>query len=460
MAVASLPLGEVTELTAVIPSLVAALASVVGVVAIATHLWDRRAGLLAGLVLATSPPLFAFGHVALPDMMLGCWMLWALYWFVRASRAGWPRGPLAGFYLCVGLAVASKGPAGYAALAGAIVAVLGTEGARGLLRLRPALGLVILALCAIPWLVPYHLESGGQFEGAVLVGHYGSWYFRGTLVDRLVHSASALVSFFPWTPFLVAAPWSWRRAPDRGRRALTLWTVTLWVLLGASGTPRARYLVPLYPLFALLAAEFLARAAARGATRPLRVAAGVFCAGALAAAATVLSPPPWIFGAEGSALFPAARWEQALAVAIVMLGGLGACWLARRGAFDAMSISVASTIGAILLLTGVMYPARYERDNDVRPLAAAAAAHTSPGTAVIAHPDLRLSYDFYLRRPVVEVAPDAQMHALLADGRGRTLITRLDRWHGLAPYANPSWRVLLTHAVAGRAMIVVWSPPS
>ncbi len=458
IAVASLPAGRVTELSAAIPAVLAALAAVAGVVAIATLLWGRRAGLLAGLILATAPPYFAFGHVALPDMMLGSWMVWSLYWFLRAWRSQWAAGPLAGFYLCVGLAVASKGPAGYAALGGAVVAVLGTEGARGLARLRPGFGLLILALCAIPWIVPYHLQSRGQFEGEVLVGHYANWYFRGAILDRLLRTGSALVSFFPWVVFLAAAPWWWRRAPDPGRRGVGLWTLTVWLLLGFSGTPRARYLVPVYPLFALLTAEFLARSGEREHGRPLRVAAAVFCVGALGAAVATIVPPPWIFGAEDSALFPEAPWERALAVGVVVLGGAVAYLLARHEAFDAMAVAVAVTVGGILVLTGAMYPARYRRDNDVRPLTAAVASHAPPGTAVVGHPDLRLSYDFYLRRPVTEVASGEKMLTLLANSPGQVIITSRERWLGLAPRAGPSWRVLANATVGGREMVVVGSP--
>lgn len=457
IALVSLPAGRVTELTAAIPAIVSALAAVAGVAAIATLLWGRRAGLMAGLILATVPPLFAFGHVALPDMMLGSWMVWSLYWFLRAQRSGWVAGPLAGFYACVGLAVASKGPPGYAALAGGLVAVVGTEGARGLARLRPALGLLILALCAIPWIVPYHLESRGEFASTVLVDHYMTWYFRGGLLDRLSGTGSALANFFPWVIFLAAAPWWWRRAPDPGRRAVGLWTLTVWVWLGFSGTLRARYLLPVYPLFALLTAEFVARGGERGGGRPLRAAAAVFCASAIGVAVALIVPPPWVFGAEDAALFPEAPWERALMIVTLVLGGAVTYGLARRGAFDAMVVAVAVTLGAILILMGVMYPARYRRDNDVRPLTDAAAAFAAPGAAVIAHPGARLSYDVYLRRPLVEVKPVEATLAMLARSPGQVLITSRERWLGLAPRAGPSWRVLAAHTVAGREMVVVGS---
>ncbi len=445
-----------TELTAAIPAVLFAVAAVGAVVAVGKLLWGWRAGLVAGLILATAPPLFVFGHLAPPDMMLASWMTWSLYWYLRAWRSGWTRAPLIGFYLCVGLAVASKGPAGYAALAGALAATVGTEGIRGLGRVRPVLGLLILALCALPWLVPYHLQSQGQFDGHVLAGHYVTWYFHGALLERIWRPAGALVSFLPWTIFLAVAPWWWRGAPDAGRRAVGFWALALGLLLGFSGTPRARYLVPVYPLFALLTGEFLARAESRDRGPVVRVAAALFAFVAIAWSVGVIFPPLRV--GERSAFFPDAPWEQAIGVAVALLGGVATWLLARRGAFGAMVVMAALSLAGLLVLNGVAYPPRYARDNDVRPLAAAAAAYTEPGVPVIGYPDLRLSYDFYLRRPVVEIASDAQMMMLLGAPPRQAVIMPRERWRVLAPGAGPSWRVLAARTVGRREMVVVGGP--
>ncbi|MBI4271650.1 MAG: glycosyltransferase family 39 protein [Candidatus Rokubacteria bacterium] len=458
IALVSWPVGRVTELTAAIPTILAALGSVGAVVAIGRLLWGWRAGLLAGLILATSPPFFAFGHVALPDMMLANWMTWSIYWLLRAWRSDWAWPPLAGFYVCIGLAVASKGPAGYAALAAGLVALLGTEGVRGLRRLRLVRGLVILALCATPWLASYHLVSRGRFEGEVLAGHYVTWYLRGDPLDRISQLVQPVVSFLPWAIFLVATPWWWRRRPEAGRRLLWLWTVPLWLLLGLSGTSRARYFVPVYPLFALLTAEFLARAGARGGGSAARAAAAAFAAGAAAVAVGMIVLPPTVVGRENMAFLPEAPWERAGAAALALLGGAVAWLLARRGAFSSMAVAAALALGGLLVLVGVTYPPRHARDNDVRALTAVAGAHTDPGAAVIGHPDLRLSYDFYLGRPVAEIGPTPAVVSLLATPPRQAVIMSAGRWQELAPLAGPSWRLLTSRRVGGREVVVVGRP--
>jgi 4-amino-4-deoxy-L-arabinose transferase-like glycosyltransferase len=456
---ASLPAGRVSELSAALPSVLSALAAVAAVLAIGTRLWGRRAGLLAGLIAATAPPFFAFGHLTIPDMMLAAGLTWALYWFLRAESSGWARGPLAGFYVCVALAVGTKGPPGYAALAAAAITVLGTEGRRALARLRPALGLLILALAALPWIVPYYVQSHGQFRSDVLVRHYGVWLFRGSLLARVEGVAQTLVSFLPWSIFLVAAAWAWRRAPDEGRRRIALWTGALWALLVFTGIPRAHYLLPVYPLLALLTAEPLARARADGSPRPLRIAAAVASIYAVGVALALIVRPTLLAHGEDATLLPDAGWERGVVAVILVGGAIATGLLGRRRAWVAMTVAVALSLAGTLVLTGIRYPARLARDYDVRPLAAAAAGHVGPDGTVFGYPDLRLAYDFYLRRPVVELATVDRVLRLLASPEpGQVLITSRERWRDLSSRARSPWRVLATRTLDGHEIVVVGSP--
>jgi len=460
IAVASLPGGRVSELSGAIPAVFSAVAAVGAVVAIGTLLWGGQAGLLAGLILTTALPFFTYGHLAIPDMMVGAFLAWSLYWFLRARRSDWAVGPLVGFYLFVALAIATKGPPGYAALAAAVVTILGTDGPRGLVRLRPVLGLSILALCALPWIVPYQLQSHGEFASQVLAEEYGTRFLRGSVLGRPARLGDPLVAFFPWTIFLVAAPWWWRRVPDDGRRRVVLWTVTLWLLFVLSAPPQDHYLVPLYPLFALLTAEFLARGGAPEGRRPLRVAAAASLVCAVAGALALIVRPNLLHAAHNIAYFPDAWWERGFAAAVVVVGGTVAYLFARREAWAAMTVAGALTLAPIIVLAGVGYPARYARAHDVRPLATAAASHLAPGGTVVAYPDLPLSYDFYLRRPVVEIESVERMLAMLASPTpGQVVIMSGKDWRALIARAPSSWRVLSTDTVDGKKIVVVGSPP-
>src|SRR5215468_406113 len=100
IALASLPAGHVTELTAAVPSLVSALAGVAAVFAIGRRLWSVRAGILAGLILTTTLNYFVFAQQSLADVMMTGAMVWALYFLIRIRDGGSLRS-VVGFYACV-----------------------------------------------------------------------------------------------------------------------------------------------------------------------------------------------------------------------------------------------------------------------------------------------------------------------------------------------------------------------
>jgi len=118
---------------------IASLVGVIGVIAIGHLLWGWWTGVVAGLVLVTTPFHFEMSHQVLPDLMLNAWLVWALYWLLRAQRGGWRLGPLLAFYACLTGGLLSKGPQALAALAAAGVAIAVSDGPATLRRMRPLL---------------------------------------------------------------------------------------------------------------------------------------------------------------------------------------------------------------------------------------------------------------------------------------------------------------------------------
>src|SRR5207245_6740847 len=114
---------------------------------------------------------------------------------------------------------------------------------------------------------------------------------------------------------------------------------------------------------------------------------------------------------------------------------LAAVVAARRAAFARGGLVVALGIGAILLIEGARYPARFAREFDVRPIAAAAQALTPPGSAVRVYPDIWLTYDFYLRRPVVELDRGRVEQLLSGSASGAVIMSRKS-WTGLQDHAH------------------------
>jgi 4-amino-4-deoxy-L-arabinose transferase-like glycosyltransferase len=453
IALASLPSGHVSEFTAALPSIVSAIAGVAGVIAIGSLLWGVRAGAMAGLVLATTPNYFVFAHRSLADVMMTAFMVWALYFLLRARRDGDP-GSLFGFYACLGGAMLSKGPPGLAAVVAAGVATWLEGGRSALQKLRPALGALILVVLALPWVVPYLIAARPAFVHEVLIGEYAQW-FLGThgLAYRMAHMPSVLLYFLPWTLFLPAAVVWWRRSGrDDGRRYVLWWTITLWTLVGLSGIYRDRYYLPVYPGLAILAGEFFARAVPRVVRRESRLGSIAFVVMMIALLIAMVFPPS--LSGEGPVYMPDVAWERVLIGCLAAIGAVGVVFAKRRDTLVGLGVLIALVVGATLAIEGHTSPARRARYYDVPTLGAVATAHTPPDAIVFGYPDLSLEYDVYVRRRIVEIDPEELVRLLAKPSRDVVIMTRR-RWAALASKVAPAWHVLESRTVGGVDIVVV-----
>jgi 4-amino-4-deoxy-L-arabinose transferase-like glycosyltransferase len=439
VAVFALPWGVVTDANAPIASVVSALAGLLAVFAIGRLLWGASAGLAAALVLATSPFYFFMAHQVLTDMMLTAWMSWALYFFLAASRSQHPLWPLLGFYLCAAGGLATKGPAALMVLVAAVAATLSTDRLGGLKRLKLPLGLAVIVLTALPWLLPYLLQRERSYGRAVVMTDYLGWYFRSAVVSRLEAVAGHLARFLPWGFFILPAAWWWTRDRDVDRRRLLVWAATLIVLLSLSGEQRARYFLPLWPVFALLVADFFVGAAER-ARRLLTGAAVLYLLLMIGTAGFVL----WGRASGPDAVFlPVASWERGIVAGALVAGAaLALLSLQVEQGGLAASIWIATGLGVALAVTAVCYPPRFAKVNDYPGVTSRIAARLDADAPLLAYPDANLAWDFYLRHPVREVRSEGEATALLAAPPKARLLIRAEDWQRLKTQADPAWHVL------------------
>jgi 4-amino-4-deoxy-L-arabinose transferase-like glycosyltransferase len=459
VAVVSLPFGRVSEATAAIPPVIASLVGVIGVIMIGRLLWSWWTGVVAGLVLVTTPFHFEMSHQVLPDLMLNAWLVWALYWLLRAQRSGWPLGHLLAFYGCLTGGLLSKGPQALAALAAAGVAIAVTDGVAGVRRMRPLLGgaLMLVAAAAV-WLGPYSAASAGHFGDRVLVGHYLTWYLLGPMLSRLGALATPVLAFLPWMVFVVAAPLWWREAPSTDRRRLLAWTATLWLLAAVSGNARARYLLPVFPGLALLTAEFLTASVAGRALRALRVAAYSAAGVAIVTVAVITTPLAKRLAGPEHPYVPTGRWEQ-IAIAVLALGAASALIVAaRRGAPGTGALGLALGMAGVLVIMGITYPVRYTRALDLRPMAAAVAANVPPSGTLLGYPDVRLAYNFYVRRNIIETRDATDVRTRVATAPPDAILVSADRWRALGLPDAAAWRMLASSRLGGRTFLLVGRP--
>ncbi len=176
IAAISLLHGRVTEATAQVPVVLAAIGAVLFTFLLGDRLFGRRAGLWAALILTTSYDFFAQSQAILPDMFVVAFTTVSAYAFWRAVVEPPARGALLVFYAGLTFGVFAKGPVGLLPLLVGAAWIWTEHGPRGLGRLWSPLGLVVFVVVTTVWLGPF-LASGSQsFAEKVVWEDWLVWY--------------------------------------------------------------------------------------------------------------------------------------------------------------------------------------------------------------------------------------------------------------------------------------------
>jgi 4-amino-4-deoxy-L-arabinose transferase-like glycosyltransferase len=454
IALCSWPGGHVTQLTAVVPSVLAAIATVVLVYLIGRDLFGADAGRCAALVVATTQGLFEHAHLALPDALMTCFITASLWMLVRMAQ-GRPGPWWIGFYGLAGVAFWAKGPAGLLPLAVAFVYGAVTRSRRSW-SLRLSTGLPLVGAAVGAWWLLGALSSSQALAHAVATDNLAWYRPQGRSLSAVTAPLrNAFAVLFPWVllvPFALAA--AFRASEEGGERdrlrLLLLWAGVITVLVGLSNQQRLRYYLPLVAPVALLVGWWL-----RGpAGKPRRIgripwrlslgAALVLIAATVASGRRVswslvreLPAPPLLIVALIGAL---------AIIGAALLHGARHQWPPR--AFAAM------WIGSALWLVGTQ---QWELERDrragdyahlaslVRPLL------TDPGAvAAWGMPELPLA--FYAARPVISVGSEVELRDVLAREPRATVLATAANWSRLDERDRFT---LLTRARAASREVVV-----
>ena len=248
--------------------------------------FGARAGLYAGLAMATSVGLFLFTRILIPDSILTLCITVALWSLLRALDEGEARpgrwalamwGAMGTGLLLKGL-IAAVFPVG-----AGLIYLCGTRqlfSRNAWRRLRPAAGVGLLLAIAAPWHVlatlrnpPYfdftmHSESGSYhgffwfyFINEHVLRFLNLRYPRDyNTVPRLWFWLFHLLWLFPWSAYLPAAVKLSYGQADRASRTRLMalgWAGFILVFFTFS-TTQEYYSMPCYPALALLAGSAMA----------------------------------------------------------------------------------------------------------------------------------------------------------------------------------------------------------
>ncbi len=250
--------GGVNEITLRLPSVLAGAATVALTALLGSALFSPIAGLVSAGILATSWQFAYLGTHARVDMLFAFFILLGFYcvwkvWQAEDDAGCLKAGTLAG--VSFGCAVLTKGPLGllYPLLALALYQFWTRPGRIPYTRLAG-----IPLFMGLLWAIGAAVEGGETFRNMV---------YQETVARVFGDTPAALheepfyyylpklfVDFSPWSVFLPLALWTgWRshRNDNRWRYPFVLFT-SLFVMLSLFPGKRGDYLLPVYPMIALL----------------------------------------------------------------------------------------------------------------------------------------------------------------------------------------------------------------
>ncbi len=339
-----------------LPSLFAALLAVLLAGRLGAGLFGPRAGLGAGLLLATCALLSFESRMAKIDACLLATVIIAQGALMQAylSRVrGAGRVNAAVFWAAVGVGLLLKGPIVLIVSGTTVLAlVIADRRAGWLARLHAGWGVLIALAIAAPWFVAIGLKThGGFFDKAVrqnLLGkvgrgeqHHGEPAGYYLLLFNLTFWPGALGAAF-------APPWIWRMRKRAEVRFLLAWIAPTWVLYEAIGTKLPHYVLPLYPAIALLAAgAAVARPPPSSCPRWLRWAAWAYAGLWLVVSAALAALGPWLIWRYELRFDPIAA---GLGVSVFLLCSSVAVLVQRRAKAGALAVGTAA---ALVLYAGL-----------------------------------------------------------------------------------------------------------
>jgi len=456
IAALSWPFGHVTTLTAVAPSVAAAIGLALVVYAAGRQMFGSEGGRAAGLIAATSQGFVIHARLAMPDMLLTLCIALALWqgWRLVRERP-WAR---LGFYGATGLAFWAKGPAGLLPLLIMITWALADDRRRRLALLRLRSGLALLVVIVAPWPLIGLIGHPDILRNAVMTDQL-AWYARRDirLAAMLAPLQNAFGILFPWAVLApVIGVQALRTLRGRGTEResvglLLMWSAVTFVAVALSSQQRMRYYLPLLPPMALLTGWWVAGVVVlhRAVVRmPWRVYGAV--SGALLVAGVLT-----VAARRELAVHLLATWlswlSLGLLLSIVGLAAVLAVVLAPSRQRRRVAFTLACAIAALAAAGAYRADLHRPTGQQFRRLAARVQPLTGDNGAVVAWDVADLPLSFYLGRPIVRVRSGVALSdALEARAAVAVVAERTIRVAG-----NPEGTAVLARSRLGPQRLIV-----
>ncbi len=240
------------------------------------RLWDRIAGLLAAVIMASSIGFFAFARAASMDMPLTACLTMALVFFLVGYNDTGPkrRWWFYAFYAALGFGALAKGPVAFALPAFALAGFLVFRGKWSEWRTWHPRGILIGLGIAAPWYLLCTALNGREFINVFIInqnfqrftstihGHDRPFYFYIPVL---------LLLTFPWTFLLIP---TLRRRFGKSEQLMFWWAIVPFAFFSLSGSKLPGYILPMVPPIALLCGKELWQPSSRSFKTAVFIEAG------------------------------------------------------------------------------------------------------------------------------------------------------------------------------------------
>jgi len=392
-------------------------------------------GLLAALIVATSPRVVVWSRRIFIDIYITLFMSIALACFLLAER--YPevrRRWLVLMYAAIGLGVLTKGPVALFFPVVVFGVWLVTEKRwRQWMTFMPGWGALIVLAIVCPWYIGlYHAHGWAPivqfFVGENIERFAAPEFPEGRSIFFYV--PVLLTDLFPWAPLLVVTLVSaWRRTgPEEDavsaslRRLLWLWIVTIAGVFSFSQSKQDLYIFPVVAAAAALIAETIQRALDGERRTAFRVISIVTAALILPAAAAGY----WLFGAGYFALAGAGA-----AALVLSAGAIAIITSAARGRLAAVPVLWAATF---LIFNYVLVLRILPALEPLKPSAALGQLMRERGgeNGNFGHYHFSLpSLSYYAGRPITELGDLENVKAFFLNDQGAWVVMTEDSFRKL-----------------------------
>jgi 4-amino-4-deoxy-L-arabinose transferase-like glycosyltransferase len=381
----------VSESSAHLVSIVAALGGVALGGFMAGKLWGRRAGIIASLILITSLEYFFLACAVDINMPLTLFITSSMvfFWFGHSEK-----NP--GYYLLswfsMALAVLTKGPIGIILPLGAIcVYMLITRQWELIRESRPIQGILLFLVIALPWYILVSIRNPDFF----------SFFFVNQNLQRYAASREHNQPFFYFIPVILAGalPWTfllpsavkdlWQRKMPQEMIYLLVWFFFILFFFMPSNSKLATYVLPCFPPLAIILAHAF-RESKKGGW-PLFAAAVLWACLGISLIFFPILVSHGMLNLSPTGADPLVRVGQ-VAGSIILAGVLIGIWLGRK--YDAV-LGLSSLAMALMITVTALAP-QWDSQRSTKSL-----VQDLPLSAqLFAYEDYYQSSNFYSKRQI------------------------------------------------------------